>query len=104
MPSWPITTMKRSTTKCLEPCASLWMQHWLFVQRVQHSRVGEANRHNKCLGGGTDGARAALRVHLPPQSGNLPMSRSFQDVAVLNTLIATLLDSIDGYQKSAGDI
>lgn len=27
-----------------------------------------------------------------------------KDVAVLNTLIATLLDSIDGYQKSAGDI
>jgi uncharacterized protein (TIGR02284 family) len=27
-----------------------------------------------------------------------------KDAAVLNTLIATLLDSIDGYQKSAGDI
>lgn len=27
-----------------------------------------------------------------------------KDVGVLNTLIATLLDSVDGYQKSAGDI
>lgn len=27
-----------------------------------------------------------------------------KDAAVLNTLIATLLDSVDGYQKSAGDI
>lgn len=27
-----------------------------------------------------------------------------KDVAVLNTLISTLLDSVDGYQKSAGDI
>lgn len=26
------------------------------------------------------------------------------DVSVLNTLIATLLDSVEGYQKSAGDI
>jgi len=27
-----------------------------------------------------------------------------KDVAVLNTLLATLFDSIDGYEKSAGDI
>lgn len=27
-----------------------------------------------------------------------------KDITVLNTLIATLLDSIEGYQKSAGDI
>ena len=32
------------------------------------------------------------------------MTQNTKDVAVLNTLIATLLDSIDGYQKSAGDI
>lgn len=32
------------------------------------------------------------------------MTTTTKDVAVLNTLIATLLDSIDGYQKSAGDI
>lgn len=32
------------------------------------------------------------------------MTTNTSDVSVLNTLIATLLDSIDGYQKSAGDI
>ena len=32
------------------------------------------------------------------------MTTNAKDVTVLNTLIATLLDSIDGYQKSAGDI
>ncbi len=32
------------------------------------------------------------------------MTEVTKDSAVLNTLIATLLDSIDGYQKSAGDI
>lgn len=32
------------------------------------------------------------------------MSTDTKDVTVLNTLIATLLDSIDGYQKSAADI
>lgn len=32
------------------------------------------------------------------------MTSNAKDVSVLNTLIATLLDSIDGYQKSAGDI
>lgn len=32
------------------------------------------------------------------------MTTNTKDVTVLNTLIATLLDSIDGYQKSAGDI
>lgn len=32
------------------------------------------------------------------------MTSATKDVAILNTLIATLLDSIDGYQKSAGDI
>lgn len=31
-------------------------------------------------------------------------SSNTKDVGVLNTLIATLLDSVDGYQKSAGDI
>ncbi|HEX7858612.1 MAG TPA: PA2169 family four-helix-bundle protein [Sphingobium sp.] len=31
------------------------------------------------------------------------MSTDTKDVTVLNTLIATLLDSIDGYQKSAAD-
>ena len=32
------------------------------------------------------------------------MNRHNQTTTILNTLIATLLDSIDGYQKSAGDI
>lgn len=32
------------------------------------------------------------------------MTTTSKDVTVLNTLVATLLDSIDGYQKSAGDI
>jgi len=32
------------------------------------------------------------------------MTTHNKDTTVLNTLIATLLDSIDGYQKSAGDI
>jgi uncharacterized protein (TIGR02284 family) len=32
------------------------------------------------------------------------MTSTTKDVTILNTLIATLLDSIDGYQKSAGDI
>ncbi|MEJ5979397.1 PA2169 family four-helix-bundle protein [Novosphingobium sp. PS1R-30] len=32
------------------------------------------------------------------------MTAHSKDVSVLNTLIATLVDSIDGYQKSAGDI
>ena len=32
------------------------------------------------------------------------MTTSTKDATVLNTLIATLLDSVDGYQKSAGDI
>lgn len=32
------------------------------------------------------------------------MTTNSTDVTVLNTLIATLLDSVDGYQKSAGDI
>lgn len=32
------------------------------------------------------------------------MTANTKDVSVLNTLIATLLDSVDGYQKSAGDI
>lgn len=32
------------------------------------------------------------------------MTSSTKDATVLNTLIATLLDSVDGYQKSAGDI
>lgn len=32
------------------------------------------------------------------------MTTTNKDVSVLNTLIATLLDSVDGYQKSAGDI
>ena len=32
------------------------------------------------------------------------MTTNSKDVTVLNTLIATLLDSVDGYQKSAGDI
>lgn len=32
------------------------------------------------------------------------MTTDTKDVSVLNTLIATLLDSIDGYQKSAADI
>lgn len=32
------------------------------------------------------------------------MTDNTKDVTVLNTLIATLLDSVDGYQKSAGDI
>lgn len=32
------------------------------------------------------------------------MTTPAKDVSILNTLIATLLDSIDGYQKSAGDI
>lgn len=32
------------------------------------------------------------------------MASNTKDVGVLNTLIATLLDSVDGYQKSAGDI
>lgn len=31
------------------------------------------------------------------------MTEHSKDVHVLNTLIATLLDSVDGYQKSAGD-
>jgi len=32
------------------------------------------------------------------------MTSPTKDVTALNTLIATLLDSIEGYQKSAGDI
>jgi len=32
------------------------------------------------------------------------VTENSKDVSVLNTLIATLLDSVDGYQKSAGDI
>lgn len=32
------------------------------------------------------------------------MVHGTQDVAILNTLIATLLDSVDGYEKSADDI
>ncbi len=32
------------------------------------------------------------------------MNASSKDASVLNTLIATLVDSIDGYQKSASDI
>jgi uncharacterized protein (TIGR02284 family) len=32
------------------------------------------------------------------------MTDQAKDISVLNTLIATLLDSIDGYQKSAGDV
>lgn len=32
------------------------------------------------------------------------MTTNTKDVSVLNTLIATLLDSVDGYQKSAGDV
>lgn len=32
------------------------------------------------------------------------MAEHSRDISVLNTLIATLLDSVDGYQKSAGDI
>lgn len=32
------------------------------------------------------------------------MSSTTQDVTVLNTLIATLLDSIDGYEKAAADV
>lgn len=32
------------------------------------------------------------------------MTTHSKDTTVLNTLIATLLDSVDGYQKSAGDI
>lgn len=32
------------------------------------------------------------------------MNTNSNDVDVLNTLIATLLDSVEGYQKSAGDI
>ncbi|MBV1688515.1 PA2169 family four-helix-bundle protein [Novosphingobium sp. G106] len=32
------------------------------------------------------------------------MTTITKDVSILNSLIATLLDSIDGYQKSAGDI
>lgn len=32
------------------------------------------------------------------------MTTDTKDIAVLNTLIATLLDSVEGYQKSAGDI
>lgn len=32
------------------------------------------------------------------------MTTSTNDTTILNTLIATLLDSIEGYQKSAGDI
>ena len=32
------------------------------------------------------------------------MTTTTNDIPVLNTLIATLLDSIDGYQKSAADI
>lgn len=32
------------------------------------------------------------------------MTAHTKDVSVLNTLIATLVDSIDGYQKSAADI
>jgi uncharacterized protein (TIGR02284 family) len=32
------------------------------------------------------------------------MTTGTKDVAILNTLIGTLLDSIDGYQKSAGDV
>lgn len=31
------------------------------------------------------------------------MTANTKDVSVLNTLIATLLDSVDGFQKSAGD-
>ena len=32
------------------------------------------------------------------------MAANSKDISVLNTLIATLLDSVDGFQKSAGDI
>lgn len=32
------------------------------------------------------------------------MTSNTKDAGILNTLIATLVDSIDGYQKSAGDI
>ena len=32
------------------------------------------------------------------------MTANTKEVSVLNTLIATLLDSVDGFQKSAGDI
>ncbi|MBB6123728.1 PA2169 family four-helix-bundle protein [Sphingobium subterraneum] len=32
------------------------------------------------------------------------MITNTKEVSVLNTLIATLLDSVDGYQKSAGDV
>lgn len=32
------------------------------------------------------------------------MFTNSKDTSVLNTLIATLIDSIDGYQKSAGDV
>lgn len=32
------------------------------------------------------------------------MTTNTKDVGILNTLIATLLDSVEGYQKSAGDI
>lgn len=32
------------------------------------------------------------------------MANGTQDVAVMNTLIATLLDSVDGYEHSASDV
>jgi uncharacterized protein (TIGR02284 family) len=32
------------------------------------------------------------------------MTNGTQDVAVMNTLIATLLDSVDGYESSADDL
>lgn len=32
------------------------------------------------------------------------MSSTYQDVSVLNTLIATLEDSVEGYEKSAADV
>jgi uncharacterized protein (TIGR02284 family) len=34
----------------------------------------------------------------------MPMASDNKDVSVLNTLIATLLDSVDGYRKSADDV
>jgi uncharacterized protein (TIGR02284 family) len=34
----------------------------------------------------------------------ISMASDNKDISVLNTLIATLLDSVDGYQKSAGDV
>jgi uncharacterized protein (TIGR02284 family) len=36
--------------------------------------------------------------------GTFQMASDSKDVSVLNTLIATLLDSVEGYQKSAGEV